>query len=118
LGLVAALAAYRDCQPWLDDLLAYLEANRDYVYDFVRTSLPTITMAKPEATFLAWLDCRQAGIPVPRPCEFFIDNARVATNDGATFGRGGDGFVRLNFGCPRSTLVEALERMHQLLAAL
>ncbi len=118
LGLAAALAAYRDCQPWLDDLLAYLEANRDFVYDYVRTSLPTITMAKPEATFLAWLDCRQAGIPGPRPCEYFIDNARVATNDGATFGRGGEGFVRLNFGCPRSTLVEALERMRRQLAAL
>jgi cystathionine beta-lyase len=118
LGLVAALAAYRDCQPWLDDLLAYLEANRDYVYDYVRTSLPTISMAKPEATFLAWLDCRQAAIPGPRPCEFFIDNARVALNDGATFGPGGEGFVRLNFGCPRSTLVEALERLRQQMAAL
>jgi len=110
LGQIAARAAYRDGEPWLDALLAYLESNRDYVYEFVQHELPGISMAKPEGTFLAWLDCRESGIE-GEPSEFFLKQARVAMNDGQWFGKGGDGFVRLNFGCPRSMLVEALERM-------
>jgi cystathionine beta-lyase len=114
MGLVAGLAAYRDGQPWLDAVLDYLEANRDFLADYVAASLPGVSMHKPEGTYLAWLDCRQAGIP-GNPHEFFVDKARVALNDGAVFGRGGEGFVRLNFGCPRSTLVEALDRMRDAL---
>ena len=110
LGYAAALAAYRDGQPWLDELLSYLEANRDYVLDTIADHIPSIKCYRPEGTFLAWLDCRETGIP-GNPSQFFLERARVALNDGATFGMGGDGFVRLNFGCPRATLTEALERM-------
>ncbi|MBM3135569.1 MAG: putative C-S lyase [Chloroflexi bacterium] len=110
LGYTAALAAYRHGQPWLDEVLRYLEANRDFLLQYVAKHLPGISMAKPEATYLAWLDCRQAGLP-GNPHEFFLKQARVALNDGQTFGRGGEGFVRLNFACPRPTLVEALERL-------
>ena len=110
LGYAAALAAYRDGQPWLDELLAYLEASRDHLLECVAAHLPGVRCRCPEGTFLAWLDCRWAGIPGP-PHEFFLERARVALNDGATFGPGGEGFVRLNFGCPRATLSEALERM-------
>jgi cystathionine beta-lyase len=74
-------------------------------------------MARPEATYLAWLSCHDAGIP-GNPHEFFLERAKVAMNDGAAFGRGGEGFVRLNFGCPRSMLDEALERMSEALATL
>ncbi len=111
LGYVAMVAAYRDGQPWLDDLLRYLEANRDVLVDTVRREMPGVRLAPPEATVLAWLDCREAGIPDGDPYTFFLERARVALNDGRTFGRGGDGFVRLNFACPRATLVEALGRM-------
>jgi len=117
LGYTAMLAAYRDGQPWLDALLPYLTANRDFVADFVAAHLPGITLAKPEGTYLAWLDCRQAGIP-GNPHRFFLEKARVALNDGATFGPGGEGFVRLNFACPRATLREALERMRAALTDL
>jgi len=110
LGIVAAVAAYRDSQPWLTEALAYLQANRDYLYDYVHSRLPNIAMNRPEATFLAWLDCRKAGI-AGNPHQFFLTKARVALNDGATFGQGGEGFVRLNFGCPRSILAEALGKM-------
>ena len=61
LGWVAGEAAYRDGQEWLDQLLVYLEANRDCLYDFVQHELPGVQMAKPEGTYLAWLDCREAG---------------------------------------------------------
>ena len=110
LGFTAALAAYRDGQEWLDQLLGYLETNRDFLYDYIKRELPSIRMAKPEGTYLAWLDCRAAGLPGD-PAEFFLKQAKVAFNDGKTFGRGGEGFVRLNFGCPHSILAEALERM-------
>ena len=76
----------------------------------VRRELPGVTMARPEGTFLAWLDCREAGME-GSPYEFFLRRARVALSDGATFGPGGEGFVRLNFGCPRRMLAEALARM-------
>ena len=63
-----------------------------------------------EATYLAWLDCRDAGI-LGNPSDFFLRKAKVALNDGSEFGKGGEGFVRLNFACPRKTLTEALDRM-------
>jgi cystathionine beta-lyase len=115
LGYVAALAAYRDSQDWLDELLVYLEENRDYVLEYVAAHMPDIRCYRPEGTFLAWLDCREAGIP-GSPSQFFLDRAGVALNDGATFGPGGEGFVRLNFGCPRETLTQALDRMSTALA--
>jgi cystathionine beta-lyase len=117
LGYAAALAAYRDGQPWLDRVLPYLQANRDLVLRYVETELPGVTMTTPEGTYLAWLSCHEASIP-GNPHQFFLEQARVAMNDGAVFGRGGEGFVRLNFGCPRATLVEALDRMKAALATL
>jgi cystathionine beta-lyase len=119
LGFVGALAAYRDGQPWLDACLRYLEANRDFVYRYVAEKLPQLAVSPLEGTYLAWLDCRQAGLPAGvAPGKFFLEEAKVALNEGATFGKGGDGFVRLNFGCPRAILEEALERMRVALASL
>jgi cystathionine beta-lyase len=117
LGFAAARAAYAEGQPWLDALLDYLEGNLEFLLRYVENDLPGITMARPEATYLAWLSCHDAGIP-GNPHEFFLERAKVAMNDGAAFGRGGEGFVRLNFGCPRSMLDEALERMSEALATL
>lgn len=74
-----------------------------------------ITVSPLEGTYLAWLDCRAIGIE--QPYDFFLHEARVALNDGATFGPGGKGFVRLNLGCSRSVLLEALERMRAALPA-
>jgi cysteine-S-conjugate beta-lyase len=118
LAVAAAMAAYRDSQDWLDQALAYLQANRDYVYEYVSANLPMLNANKPEATFLSWIDCRQASISSTSPCQFFIDKGRVALNDGASFGHGGEGFVRLNFGCPRATLTQALEQMQAALESM
>lgn len=117
LGYAAALAAYRDSGPWLAALLTYLEGNRDFVVAFVREQLPGVRVAAPEGTYLAWLDCREAGIP-GNPYDFFRARARVMLNDGATFGPGGAGFVRLNFGAPRALVAEGLTRMRAALATL
>ncbi|MGD9874626.1 MAG: MalY/PatB family protein [Kiritimatiellia bacterium] len=108
LGQAAAVAALRDGQEWLDQVLAVLESNRDYLFDYVREKWPSVRMFSPEATYLAWLDCR--ALNLENPHEFFLSRAKVAFNDGATFGKGGEGFVRINFACPRKTLEEALSR--------
>ncbi len=117
LAMTAARAAYQDGAPWLNAALTYMEANRDYLTDFVNDQLPGVRMAKPEGTYLAWLDCNDLALNTS-PYQFFLHKAHVGLNDGATFGPGGEGFVRLNFGCPRSLLAEGLERMRQALLAL
>jgi cystathionine beta-lyase len=114
MGMIAAEAAYRGGDEWLAQLLIYLEGNRDFVTRYVAAELPGVSVAAPEATYLAWLDCRGSGLS--QPCQCFLDLGRVACSDGATFGPGGEGFVRLNFGCPRPMLAEALGRMKTALA--
>ena len=109
-GTQAALAAYRDGQEWLDEVLVYLEANRDYLVEFVESELPGVAIWKPEGTYLSWLDCRALDLPVS-PHEFFLKEAKVGLNEGASFGEDGKGFVRLNFACPRALLAEGLGRM-------
>ena len=115
LGYTAMVAAYRDGGSWHEALLRYLEANRDFLADYVARHLPGIAMLKPEGTYLAWLDCRGAGLA--DPFTFFLERARVAFNDGKLFGLTGEGFVRLNFGTPRALLTQGLERMRAALAA-
>lgn len=114
LGHTAAVAAYRDGEAWLQALLRYLEDNRDFLAREVPRRLPGVRMGAPEATYLAWLDCRETGLA--DPYTFFLEQAKVALNDGTLFGPGGEGFVRLNFGCPRALLTEGLARMASALA--
>jgi len=109
LGLHAALAAYQHGRPWLREVMAYLEANRDYLVEYVNANLPGLHIWKPEGTFLGWLDCRQ--LDVESSHAFFLKEARVGLNPGASFGEGGQGFLRINFGCPRDTLTEGLTRI-------
>lgn len=113
-GQLGALAAYRKSRAWLAELLVYLQGNRDYLVNFVNEELPGVHMHLPEATYLGWLDFRETPM-AQDPYTILLEQARVALNDGKTFGAGGEGFVRLNFGCPRSTLVEALGRIRHLL---
>lgn len=116
LGLAAMFAAYQhaECDSWLTALRAYLTGNRDLLVQYISEQIPQLRVTVPQATYLAWLDCRDAGIE-GNPFTFFKDQAKVALNDGPTFGPGGEGFVRLNFGCPRATLLEGLERIKQAL---
>ncbi len=109
LGMIAAEAAYRDGDAWRQALLAYLRGNRDRVLEAVAV-MPGLSTTRPEATYLAWIDCRamMAACAVADPVAFF-EAAGVGLSDGAAFGA--PGFVRLNFGCPRATLDEALARM-------
>lgn len=110
IGIAAADAAFRFCDDWLEQLLVYLQANRDYLVERIQRDFPGICMTAPQGTYLAWLDCRSV-IPEGNPGDFFLKNARVGLVEGSAFGPGGEGFVRLNFGCTRATLAEALDRM-------
>jgi len=116
LGYTGAVAAYRDGDVWLDALLRYLTANRDFLVEQVRATLPGVRVWPPEATYLAWLDCRGARLPGGDPHTFFLERGKVALNDGRAFGPGGEGFVRLNFACPRALLTEGLGRMRAALS--
>ena len=109
-GIEATIAAWRDCQWWLDSVIQMLDNNRQRLQRFLAADLPEIRHYPPEATYLAWLDCR--GLQLPgSPYEFFLDHARVALSDGAEFGPPGQGCVRLNFGTSASILDSLLERM-------
>jgi cystathionine beta-lyase len=110
MGLVAAQAAYKSGQEWLKQVMTYLETNREYLYTAIQADLPGIKMVRPQATYLAWLDCRQVGIE-GNSYEFFLEKGRLALDDGERFGKGGEGFVRLNFACPRTILDDAIGRM-------
>jgi len=115
LGLTAAeVALSGSCDSWLEDLRRYLTANRDWLVDFVSRELPDVRVTVPSATYLAWLDFSdlvKAGRIGPDPAKFLLRHAHVALNPGAEFGAGAEHFARLNFGCPRATLVEALQRI-------
>ena len=116
LGQVAAQTAYSGiCDDWLEELLVYLTANRDFVTEFVGENLTDIRVTAPRATYMSLLDCSlllECGRITGSPFDFFLEKAKVALTDGAAFGPGGEGTVRLNFGCPRSVLAKALQRIH------
>lgn len=111
MGSLAAEAAFRHGDEWLSELLTYLTANRDAMVRFVEEHLHGIRTTVPDSTYLAWLDCREMELEGQTAFDFFMNEAKVAFNDGATFGKGGEGFVRLNFGTPRAVMMEGLQRM-------
>lgn len=110
LGLYATIAAWRHSDPWLTEVRAYLEANRDFIIQYLAAELPEIHCQPPEATYLAWLDCRALDLQ-PSPAGFFYEHAKVALSDGAKFGESWEGFARLNFATSRSLLQEILEKL-------
>jgi cystathionine beta-lyase len=115
LGLAATKVAYTECDTWLAELQSYLTSNCDALLAYLRERMPALTSTRPQATYLAWLDCRAAGIE-GNAYQFFLKRAKVALSDGGAFGPGGQGFVRFNFGCPRAQMMEALDRMTNALA--
>lgn len=110
-GAVALRAAYNNGDEWLDNLLSYLESNIDFVCDTLREKMPKIKCIKPEATFLLWLDCRELGLSQERLVDFFVNEAYLGLNSGSDYGEEGEGFMRLNVGCPLSVLKTALEQL-------
>jgi len=110
LGIQASLTAWQEGEPWLRELLAYLESNRDFIAETVRQELPEVRFFRPEATYLAWLDFRAMNLS-PSPYRHFLEKGKVALSDGGDFGPPGIGFARINFATSRPILTAALERI-------
>ncbi len=115
LGDAALIAAYQHGKPWLNRTLKFLEENIDLVVSYISEHIPMITVLKPESTFLLWLDCRKLGLTQEELTAFFIREAGLGLNDGATFGEGGEGFMRMNIGTCRRTLKKALKQLKEAL---
>jgi cystathionine beta-lyase len=117
-GTEASVAAYTFGEEWLNELLLYLSGNADFVTEYCRNLIPEIIPVQPEATYLMWLDCRKFGMTGRELQSFFIRKACVGMNEGSTFGPGGEGFMRMNLACPRSTLVKAMEQIEDAVAGI
>ena len=110
LGINLTRIAWQQCEDWLAAVIPYLEGNRDFVTDFLARRMPTVGYVPPEATFFAWMDCRELDLP-GGPYEYFLEHAKVALSDGVPFGEAGEGHVRLNFATPRKLLAQILEQL-------
>ena len=113
LGYQACRLAYNKGEQWLLELLAYLDKNRRLVEDFLKAELPQITVSRLEGTYLQWLDFRQLGLAPKELSKVLVEKAQWILDWGTNFGKGGEGFGRLNIACPRSVLEEALERLQK-----
>ena len=108
---IATIAAYQKGEEWRKQMLAYVEDNVRFVEDYCRERISGVRPLRPQASFLVWLNCRGLGLNHDKLLELFIDKAHLALNDGEMFGPGGEGFMRLNVGTPRSVLRQALEQL-------
>ena len=110
-GMLATMSAYRYCSHWVDELNHYLESNQRYVKTFIQEKLPDVKVVDLEATYLMWLDVSKAVSDIPLLREKLISVGKVAIMDGSIYGGNGHQFLRLNIGCPKSKLVDGLDRM-------
>jgi cystathionine beta-lyase len=117
MGMTATEIAWRECGDWLDDMVGYLEGNRDYLIHELSTRVPQINCLTPESTFLAWLNCTGADLNED-PFSHFLNTAKVAFNPGTDFGPGGEGYVRLNYGTSRQILTEMIDRTVESISSL
>ena len=107
--------AYAECGEWLDQLLSYLEINRNYTEEFVRERMPKAKMDHPEGTYIFWIDFRAYGFNSETLQNFLVNKAKVAFNKGSNFGTAGDGFARINIGTTHAQLAAALEQVAEAL---
>lgn len=106
----AVQAAYNHGEAWLDELLQYVQGNVDYAIQYLQEHLPEVRPFRPQGTYLLWLDCRGLGLSVEELKRLMYQEAKVAFNEGSTFGSEGAGFLRINLACPRQIIEEALKR--------
>ena len=111
--LVAVTSAYREDTAWLEALKRYIEGNVERVMQFFAEHELGMVPLRPEASFLVWIDCRKLGLTQEVLLERFNKGAKIIPSNGSSYGTGGEGFIRLNIGCPRSVLEEALERIRK-----
>ncbi len=113
-GVIGSVAAFAEGGEWLDGLVAHLDGQRDRLAELLAAELPGIRLVRPEAGYLAWLDCRALGLG-DDPSAVFLERGRVALSSGLPFGAEGEGFARLNFGTSGALLADAVSRMRSAL---
>lgn len=114
-AFTATKAAYTYGAEWLQQMRSYVIENVNFVDEYLKKNIPQIKAYRPQASFLIWLDCRELGLSQPDLVHLFEDKAGLALNDGTMFGKEGEGFMRLNVGCPRSILSKALESLKKVI---
>lgn len=110
-GIIGMEAAYTHGEVWLEELLMYLRENVEIATNFIEKELPTLSVMEPDGTYLLWLDCRKLGLSDEELKEQLIKKGKLALEPGPKYGPGGEGFVRMNIGCTRETLMDGLERL-------
>jgi len=110
-GLVGLEVAYSEGEEWLEELLKYLKDNIEYIYKYLMDNIPIINFEIPQATYLLWLNCKGLGLNNNELSNLFINKIKIGLNDGVMFGPGGEGYQRMNIGCPKSVISRALSRI-------
>lgn len=111
LGMVAAEAAYREGEPWLNAMLEYVRENHRIFAEAINSTVPELHVLPTDSLYLAWIDCRGLGLDAAALNTFFLTDARIWFDDGRKFGKEGFGYMRINLGCPRSVVLEAISRI-------
>ena len=112
-SIIANQVAMYEGREWFNQLIEYLEDNIKFAEEYIKTNIPKIKFAKAEATYLLWLDCRELNLSQEDLVDFFVNDAKLALNDGSTFGDEGIGYMRMNLGCPRSVIEKALSQLKE-----
>jgi cystathionine beta-lyase len=118
LSTVATEAAFTQCDDWRREMLSYVQENVEYVCHFIETRIPGIRAVRPQASFLIWLDCHGLGLGHDALIDLFVNQARLALNDGEAFGPGGEGHMRMNVAAPRAVLTQALTQLEAAVKSL
>lgn len=117
-GAMGLEVAYNYGEEWLDQVLEYIEDNIDYAVEYINKNIPGVKVDRPEGTYLLWLDCRGVGKTADEINRAFLEVGKVILNDGRPYGEEGDGFFRLNIGCPKSVLTDGLKRIEKAIKSL
>ncbi len=110
-SIVANQVAMNEGKEWFNEVSKYLEDNATFAMNYISENIPSIKYSKPEGTYLLWIDCRKFGMTQDELVDFFVNEARLALNNGTTFGVEGTGYMRMNLGCPRVVLEQALKQL-------
>lgn len=111
MGMAAMEAAYRYGEKWLDEAISYIRGNVELVKQFIEKEIPSLKVMEPQGGYLIWIDCRETGLTDQEIKERLLFKGKLALESGPKYGPGGEGFVRMNVGCPRSLVEEGLKRM-------
>lgn len=115
-GAAGMLAGYRKCADWLDEVVSYVAENHRFLADFLDRNVPGVRTTQAEATYLAWLDYRDTGLSESDVMHRLVTIGGIGLYAGSEFGAAGDGFLRMNLACPRTTLEKGLDGLHRAFA--